>query len=143
MSFEVSKTRKLSTHQLVGAPLDWAVATALGETEADMPFAQWDTKAIVIDHYNLPFSNRTGRTFSPSTNWNEGGPIISALGMEFVLQDEESDVIWAIPARTILERVRAKKEWEGCYGPTHLVAAMRCFVLNELGEEVDVPEELL
>jgi len=31
---------------------------------------------------------------------------------------------------------------EGVYGPTPLIAAMRCFVASKLGEEVDVPQEL-
>jgi len=29
------------------------------------------------------------------------------------------------------------------FGPTPLIAAMRCFVASKLGDEVDVPEELL
>jgi hypothetical protein len=29
------------------------------------------------------------------------------------------------------------------YGDTPLIAAMRCYVASELGDEVDVPEELL
>ena len=33
-----------------------------------------------------------------------------------------------------------KSEWAG---PTPLIAAMRCFVAIELGDEVDVPKELL
>jgi hypothetical protein len=28
------------------------------------------------------------------------------------------------------------------YGPTPLIAAMRCYVASRLGDEVDVPEEL-
>ena len=28
------------------------------------------------------------------------------------------------------------------WGPTPLIAAMRCFVVSKLGDEVDVPEEL-
>ena len=29
------------------------------------------------------------------------------------------------------------------YGPTPLIAAMRCFVASRLGDEVDIPEDLL
>jgi hypothetical protein len=29
------------------------------------------------------------------------------------------------------------------YGPTPLVAAMRCYVASQLGDEVDVPDELV
>jgi len=35
-----------------------------------------------------------------------------------------------------------EEEW-GCYGPTPLIAAMRCYVASKLGEEVEAPEELL
>ncbi len=28
-------------------------------------------------------------------------------------------------------------------GPTPLIAAMRCYVASKLGDEVDIPEELL
>jgi hypothetical protein len=30
-----------------------------------------------------------------------------------------------------------------CYGKTPLIAAMRCFVASKLGDEVDIPKELL
>ena len=29
------------------------------------------------------------------------------------------------------------------HGPTPLIAAMRCYVASKLGDEVEVPEELL
>jgi hypothetical protein len=29
------------------------------------------------------------------------------------------------------------------YGPTPLIAAMRCYVASKLGDEVEVPDELL
>lgn len=29
-----------------------------------------------------------------------------------------------------------------CYGPTHTIAALRCFVSQKLGYEVELPEEL-
>ena len=33
--------------------------------------------------------------------------------------------------------------WTCERGPTKLIAAMRCYVASKLGDEVDVPEELL
>ena len=64
-----------------------------------------------------------------STNWNQGGPII-----------ERERII-------VFPRAR-KPEWfaemtERYYGPTPLIAAMRCYVVSRLGEEVEVPEELI
>jgi hypothetical protein len=38
------------------------------------------------------------------------------------------------------------KQWvamDKSYGPTPLVAAMRCYVASQLGDEVDVPDELV
>lgn len=29
------------------------------------------------------------------------------------------------------------------YGPTRLIAAMRCFVASKMGDEIEIPEELL
>ena len=56
----------------------------------------------------------------------------------------------------IIERERITIEWEGdpdswcacimadqeVYGPTALIAAMRCFVFSKLGNEVEIPEGL-
>ena len=69
-----------------------------------------------------------------STDWSQGGPII---------EREKLDLEW----RSI-SGCRAKYEWldepfyEGI-GPTPLIAAMRCYVASKLGDDVDVPEELL
>jgi hypothetical protein len=30
-----------------------------------------------------------------------------------------------------------------CRGPTPLIAAMRCYVASKMGDEVDVPDELV
>ena len=32
---------------------------------------------------------------------------------------------------------------DGLIGPTPLIAAMRCYVASKLGDDVDIPEELL
>ena len=37
--------------------------------------------------------------------------------------------------------IRPKKRWWR-NGPTPLIAAMRCYVISKLGEEVEVPDEL-
>ena len=35
------------------------------------------------------------------------------------------------------------KSYGHAFGPTPLIAAMRCFVASKLGDEVDVPDELI
>ena len=66
--------------------------------------------------------------YSPSTDWALGGPII---------QREEICVL--APVRGLW---RGRKEGRTQYGPTPLVAAMRCYVSSKLGDEVEIPEEL-
>lgn len=73
-----------------------------------------------------------------STDWSQGGPII---------ERERIRIVPFPPSRT-------KEGWWagfdyttgasiGCAGPTPLIAAMRCYVASKLGDEVDVPEELV
>ena len=63
---------------------------------------------------------------SPSTNWAQGGPIIEREGIEFRASGTQASIV---DGRTY-------------YGPTHLIAAMRCYVASKLGDDVDVPKEL-
>lgn len=68
-----------------------------------------------------------------STKWSDGGPIIERLGI--LLQSAGED------------GYRAYLKSRGTSGPTatgsdHLTAAMRLCVFSELGDEVDVPDEL-
>jgi hypothetical protein len=64
-----------------------------------------------------------------STDWALGGPIIE--------REELSSL-----------KCYGKNDWECsngeifCEGPTPLIAAMRCFVVSHLGDEIEVPEEL-
>lgn len=67
--------------------------------------------------------------YSPSTDWSQGGPIIEREGI-------------------FLDPAHAYPNWSAIfagnehYGPTPLIAAMRCYVASKLGNEVEVPEEL-
>jgi hypothetical protein len=70
--------------------------------------------------------------FSPSTNWAHGGPII------------EREKIKLDPRRgqweaTIWNEATTQNP---AFGPTPLIAAMRCFVASKLGDEVEIPKEL-
>ena len=71
-----------------------------------------------------------------STNWAQGGPIIEReeIALEPMTHDEHGDGWLA----TRVEGSSVCME----FGQTMLIAAMRCFVVSHLGEEVDIPEEL-
>jgi len=66
-----------------------------------------------------------------STDWSQGGPIIER---EFIgLQRWNEEHEWAADIGGDFEQ----------YGPTPLIAACRCYVASKLGDDVDVPQELL
>jgi hypothetical protein len=110
----------MKTSELTGAALDWAVArcealgTNLLRVSAGRVFIK-DCNTLIPCHF--------------STDWAQGGPII--------------------------EREKITPEWTGenwmayikhddeFFGPTPLIAAMRCYVASKLGDEIDLPKELL
>ena len=70
--------------------------------------------------------------FQPSTDWGQGGAIIESeiIGLDYDAADG-----WQ--ARDFdTQQITAT-------GKTPLVAAMRCYVASKLGDEVEVPQELL
>ena len=73
-------------------------------------------------------SDKDSVPFIPSRSWTHGGPIIEREGIAL---GQTAD------------------GWEATcdgdayvYGKTPLVAAMRCYVFSELGDEVEVPDGL-
>lgn len=68
-----------------------------------------------------------------SSNWLLGGPILEREKILLDLVGPDDDQEW---------EGRIVGKWME-YGPTPLVAAMRCYVGMQLGNEVDVPEVCL
>lgn len=66
-----------------------------------------------------------------STDWSQGGPII------------EREMIELVPQSPALWDAMYRNQHIPHDGPTPLVAAMRCFVALKLGDEVDVPDDVL
>lgn len=129
---------KVKTSELTGISLDYAVALASGATV----FQSGDICWFFTLHGNMyTLSNGWGgMSYQPSDNWVIGGPII---------EREEIGLRMNLPCSP-------GRRWEGRpsplargaggkygYGPTALIAAMRCYVASKLGEEVEIPEELL
>jgi len=70
-----------------------------------------------------------------STDWSQGGPIIER---ERITLDGNAILNqWMAVAY-----VPNEEPWE-MRGPTPLIAAMRCHVASKLGDEIDVPDELI
>ncbi len=147
--------RAVKVSALIGPALDWAVAKALDLPVVMLHDLMWKVaaennyKGDLAWHFearkNEPWIT-TGHGIEGSSlpeygaDWSYGGPII---------EREEIGIKRNAPCS-------AGREWEASpsitakgaggrygYGPTPLVAAMRCYVTSKLGDEVDIPEELL
>lgn len=105
----------VKTSELTGAALDWAVA-----------------KCDFISVRN-GFDDNCPEY---STDWAQGGPIIELEGIN--LDNYGKNPQWSAwtPAP---ERESGEAQ---AYGPTPLIAAMRCYVSSKLGDEVEIPNEL-
>jgi hypothetical protein len=66
-----------------------------------------------------------------ATDWAQGGPIIEREGIELTCTDE-----WK--AFMPFQSIPCDED-----GPTPLIAAMRCYVASKLGDNIDIPKELL
>ena len=107
----------------IGAQLDWMVAKCEGVNLETFTLYYHPTELDDLDHHGFP-------EFHYSTVWAQGGPIIEREGISIY---------------------RMTTDWSAAYnpsgaaqdGPTPLIAAMRCYVASKLGNEVDVPKELL
>ena len=111
----------MKVSELEGPALDYWVAKACGWLELnDLNFEEMSLQ--------LWEEGLASDVFSPSTRWEDGGPIIDREGI----------------ATEPVPRYRGKwgakaSPWRDEYdaiGPTVLIAAMRCFCCDKFGEEV-------
>ena len=118
---------KVKTNELSGAQLDWAVAKCEGVAVAyDRMNGWWETSDPRYAEPNDP------EVFSPSTNWAQGGLIIERERIA-IWWAKWDDIDSAVPVWTA---VRFNEDDH--FGPTPLIAAMRCYVASKLGEEVEI-----
>lgn len=115
---------KIKTADLTGPALDWAVAKAKG-----FNVEPW-------------FKEKRGwlRDNRFSKDWSLAGPIIERqeIGLRRNAPCSQGREWEASPSITAKG---AGGKWG--YGPTPLIAAMRALVASKLGDEVDIPDELV
>ena len=105
---------KVKTSELQDSALDWAVAKCeLGEA---------------INEVDDPHFY--------STDWALAGPIIERERISIEDCQDGAGLYWEA---TRIEPPAVSE----ARGPTPLVAAMRCYVASQLGDEVELPEELI
>jgi hypothetical protein len=122
----------MKTSELTGAALDWAVAKCEGGTNfwSDGIATHW----IKLRGEDRALSGEWAQAYLPSTDWAQGGPIIER---EIAKIERFSDSLWEATAFTKNAQDFVQS------GPTPLIAAMRCYVASKLGDEIEIPEELL
>lgn len=146
---------EVKTAELIGPALDWAVAKAEGLPVFVMSVADqmaqfqpgdftdyererlWQIKkpkvriAEEVSHHSKPCP-------SYSTDWSQGGPLIDKIG-GFELK------VWleSTPETKCEAHIHSYEGNWIVFGPTPLIAAMRCLVAAKLGDTVQVPKELL
>jgi hypothetical protein len=117
----------MKTSELTGAALDWAVAKCESIEVSGNKRGLIFNALLTLGHISRGQSSH--QAYSPSTNWAQGGPIIEA---------------WAIDVGTYRGAWRAARHVGILptygYGPTPLIAAMRCYVASKMGDTVEVPE---
>lgn len=111
----------MRTSDLTGAALDWAVAKCVDDGLADFTAAGW--------------------RFYPSTNWAQGGPIIERERID-LFTEKGTPESWVASVARYQNGAKLVGWRRHQYGPTPLIAAMRCYVASKLGDEVEIPEEL-
>lgn len=124
--------KRMKTNELTGAALDWAVATS-----AELTIIQIKGGFPYVPKY----PTIGGQRFSPSTDWSQAGPIIEREQIDTRHVNDDWQVWHA--ATNGKTRTDGRKVRRVAGGPTPLIAAMRCFVASRMGDEVEVPKELV
>lgn len=128
---------KVKVAKASGVVLDWLVAHALGISHDIASFIGDDDK--VYELYLSSQADKYRKQWLPSTDWTQGGPIIEQLrsysAYRLLIESDGDNVhVLSWPSKHV--------HFSG-YGPTTLIASMRCYATSRLGEEVEVPNELL
>lgn len=127
----------MKTSELTGPALDWAVAKCKSGFDLRLENTHGKRTAWMFSFRDDEDINRVDRhylsDYEPSTDWAQGGPII-ALESIYLIPNENADGWFA-------HKVGCNQS--DYNGPTPLVAAMRAYVASVLGDEVEVPDELL
>lgn len=137
---------RIKTSELNGKALDWAVATIEGRTIRRDPMAindksYWIWEETPSGHGGIILSKSVylqigpGAKYSPSTNWEQAGPIMEKAEIDTFMEQHDLK-IWAA------EIYYSPKGYVRTRGSTKINAAMRCFVASKVGETVEIPGDL-
>ena len=120
----------VKTSELTPSQLNYAVGS--------IENPEWTPEDLWFNTIGFVYSgDPEDEPYCPSIEWGYGGPIIEREGITVGPHTTSPFIAHYGPTTTTYPFA------DRSVGPTPLVAAMRCFVATELGEVVDIPEELL
>ena len=122
---------KIKVSDATELQLDWLVLSIRGVPQFGAPAGRTESSEFALMHDDDPDLQFT-------TNWAQGGPIIERIG-GFHMK------VW-LDSKPNIKCEAHIHNYEGdwiMFGPTPLIAAMRCYVASKLGDEVEIPEELV
>lgn len=129
---------KVKTSKLIRAALDWAVATAKGH-EIEMwhgyQFLGTPNERIVSRGISIGERDDHGQIGYEATRPDVFVSLLHEAGIG-VGPSEDGDIF---PDKWIAAEANSPY----FFGPTPEVAAARCYVASKLGNEIEVPDELL
>jgi hypothetical protein len=111
---------KIKVGEATGHVLDWMVCEANGSNAGELRTYEGNGRKWIV--------TEGGFTVDYTTNWAQGGPII------------EKERLLLQPSGLSWECSMGGTNW--FKGHTPLIAAMRCYVVSKLGNELEVPKEL-
>ena len=121
---------KLKVSSLTNKQLDWLVSCLEGNT---------------LDIYRWLDTRERCKDFWYTSNWTQGGPIIERQGID--IQQVFCGMEGSFSEPCGWQAMRYTRS--GVLNPprqvanTPLIAAMRCYVASKLGDEVEIPKDLL
>lgn len=127
---------KILVSEATPLQLDWLVAGC-----EVVPVALYSVgKMYLID---TPWKDKSRvkwiAEYSPTSNWAQGGPIIEREKLCVGTRHTNAEIHWdddiVCWARTPIGGYLS-------YGPTPLIAAVRCYVASKLGNEVEIPDDI-
>lgn len=136
---------RIKTNELTDAALDWAVAKTEGLSPHVFVERDYGQSAVrsLSRWCGVNVSPVGHDAYAPSTDWLLAGPIIERerISVWLAMDGTWKKDTWAA-AYSAMEGEVVLEADDETYGPTPLVAAMRCYVTSHLGDEVDIPDEL-
>ena len=115
---------KMKTNELTGRALDWAVAKCEDE-EVSLVKGQLETRW-------------TDNGWKPSSDWSQGGPIIERECIELAYRVGVNWTATRVEGSSVCEVTVPYNQ----KGRAQLIAAMRCYVMSQYGDEIEIPDEL-